>query len=152
MFIVYGLARRAGPEEGWALTFSALPDDRFVISYAARCVLIGALLTAPAWLRNISGWTRALLIGLILIAALALFSFLFLYRHYPAGPTETLDPTPLPHLALQIVEYGSLALLCNVVGAHPPLRRLVLRLLPLALLTLWARHQFMAPPPVEEET
>lgn len=150
MFIVYGLARRAGPAAGPALTFSALPGDRFVISYAAFVVVAAALLTTPFWLRHIGGWTRALLAGIILLAALALFSFVFLGRHYAVGPTEIVDPTPLPHLMMQLVEYGALALLCNIVGTHPPTRRLVLRILPLALLILWAWHQFGAPPRGEE--
>jgi len=151
MFIVYGMARRVGPESGWALHFSALPGDEFVISYAARIVLLGALLSAPAWGRHLSGWARSLLLTTAVLALLAIGSFLLLRRFYEVGPTTTLDPTPLPNLGLQIVEYGALALLCDAATKHPWTRRLVLRVLPLALLALWARHQFMAAPPVEED-
>ncbi|HVF10555.1 MAG TPA: hypothetical protein VNA16_07125 [Abditibacteriaceae bacterium] len=153
MFIVYGMARRAGPETGKiALQFSALPGDKFIISYAAWAVALGALLTAPAWGRHLTGWSRSFLIATVLLALLALGSFLLLRLHYPVGLGETVDPTPLPNLGLQIVEYGCLALLCDAATGHPWTRRLVLRVLPLALLALWARHQFMAPPPpVEDE-
>ena len=152
MFIVYGLARRAGPETGRiALEFAALPGDKFVISYAAWAVVPGALVTAPAWGRHLTGWSRSLLLATVLLALLAIGSFLLLRLHYPVGIGETLDPTPLPNLGIQIVEYGCLALLCDAATGHPWTRRLVLRVLPLALLALWARHQFMAPPPPVED-
>jgi hypothetical protein len=151
MFIVYGMARRVGPDAGWALHFSALPGDEFVVSYAARAVVLGALLTAPAWGRHLTGWTRSLLLATGVLALLAIGSFLLLRRFYEVGPTTTLDPTPLPTLGMQTVEYGALALLCDAATRHPWTRRLVLKVLPLALLALWARHQFMAAPPVEED-
>ncbi len=155
MFVVYGMARRAGPtaETGWVLRFPLLPDDSFAVSWAARVAVLGALVSMPLWLRHMNGWTRAILGALGVVAALGLGSFTFLRGYYPVGAVdEVLNPTPLVHLWLQIVEYGALALLCSAVCAQAPSRRRVLRLLPLALLALWARHQFFpAPPPPEDE-
>jgi hypothetical protein len=147
MFIVYALARRVGPSDGWALTFPwlALPDDRFVVPYAARLVVLGALLTAPLWWRNLQSWTRALLGAAALLLALAAIGFRLLASFYAVGPVEQLDPSPLPYLGMQIVEYSCLALLCNAATAHPTVRRWALRALPILLLALWARLQLFAP-------
>ncbi len=85
---------------------------------------------------------------LVIATVLGFGSFKFLSGYYTVGVTEVLDPSPLVHLGMQVVEYGALALLCNAVGTHVVVRRWVLRVLPLVLLALWARHHF-APPPVE---
>ena len=41
MFVVYSLARQAGPREGWAFHLTILPDDSFAIGYAAEQILLG---------------------------------------------------------------------------------------------------------------
>ena len=146
MFIVYGLARAAGPDEGPGLRFAALPDDTFVIPYSAYIVVPCAILTGPYWWFHRNYWTRALLGAGVVLGFFALFGFSLLRRHFPAGPLEILDPSPLPRMAMNLVEYSSLALLCHAVAARRTTRRLALRALPGVLLLLWARHQFwMAP-------
>jgi hypothetical protein len=153
MFVVYSLARTAGPKDGWALQFKAIPEDKFVISYAARIVVLCAIVAAPTWWRNLNGWIKALLTGALVLALLSAFSFIFLSRSYKVGVVEELDPTALPHMGMQLVEYTALALLCTTITAHPVARRVALRLLPFLLAALWARHYFAAAPPepVEEE-
>jgi hypothetical protein len=64
--------------------------------------------------------------------------------------TQFLIPTPLVTTLLQLVEYVALGILCSAATAHPAARRWILRLLPLVLLALWARHHW-ALPVVEEE-
>jgi len=153
MFVIYSLARRVGPDDGWALSFAwlGLPDDRFVVPYASRIVVLGALCTAPLWWENMQGWTRSLLGGAVLLLVLAAISFRLLASFYKVGPVEQLDPTPLPHLGMQIVEYFCLALLCNAAAAHPNVRRWALRALPILLLVLWARLQFFSPAPLDPD-
>jgi hypothetical protein len=152
LFIVYGIARRAGPDDGWALRLPALPDDPFVISWAARAVVIGAILALPLWWKQVSLWTRALLTGAAIVMAIGLSIFLFLRRYYPpVEGTEIVNPKLLVDVVLQAVEYSALALLCNAVCLHPAARRWALRVLPLVLLALWARHQFAPPAEVEGE-
>jgi hypothetical protein len=150
-FIIYGLARRAGPDEGWALRFSALPDDVFTISWAARIALAGALISAAMSRQRMSLFVRAALGACLIIGLFSLGIFLFLSRMYPVGATEVLDPTPLVHLLMQLIEYGAVAILCGVVGADLTARRIALKVLPLLLLALWARHQFAAAPIEEDE-
>jgi hypothetical protein len=150
MFVVYGLARRAGPAEGFGLHFAALPEDRFVISYAAWVVIVAAVVAVPLWPHRVAGWTRAVLAALLLIGVLAGASFLLLSARYEVGPDKIVDPGPLPTLGLQLVEYAALALLCNIAAGHPPTRRLVLRALPVLLLALAARMHVL-PAPAEEE-
>lgn len=151
MFIIYSLARGAGPDDGWALRFAALPDDTFPVSYAARIVILCAIITIASLWKRLTGWTKSLLCGALLLALLATFIFRFLSGAYPVGVTEVLDPTPLPHLGMQLLEYSAVALLCNVVAAHPVARRIALRTLPFVLLALWVWHQFMAPAEVASE-
>jgi hypothetical protein len=147
LFVVYGLARRVAPDEG-GLNFSG---DTYPISYAAWCAVVGAVLSAPAWLKAFEGWTRAIVSALALLAAIAFFSFNFLKGFYPAGPTEVLDTTTLVHFGMQTVEYGALALCCTGVAAHPRTRTALLTVLPVLLMALWARHQFMAGAATEED-
>jgi len=156
MFMVYSLARTAGPDTGWLLKFPILPEDKFTVSYAARIVILCAIVTLPFgwrpfWWRDLHGWTQSLLLGAVLLAVMATFIFRFLSGAYVVGVTEQLDPTPLVHLGMQLVEYSAVALLCNAVTNHPVARRFVLRLLPFLLLALWARHQFMAAPEAAAE-
>lgn len=151
IFVTYNLARRAGPEEGFSLQFAFLPDDKFVVSHAAMIAVVGALATLPFAFKVLGGYTRALLIGALILGVLALGSYRLLGAHYKIGVTEVLDPTPLVHILMQLVEYGALAMLCAFATANLVVRAWLLRVLPLVLLALWARHQFAAPPPVEED-
>lgn len=151
LFVIYNLARRAGPEEGASMKFAFLPDDEFVIPYAAMIVVIGTLATLPLGFKTIGGYTRSLLTGALILGLLALGSFRLLSGYYKIGVTETLDPTPLIHMLFQLVEYAALALLCSIATAHQKMRIWLLRAAPLVLLALWARHHFAAPPPVEED-
>jgi hypothetical protein len=150
MFIIYGLARQAGPNDGWSLTTRLLPDTPLAISYAARIAVVGAVLTAPLWWRNRNGWTRALLSAIAVVALLGLGIFWFLGRYYSIGETEVLDPSPLVRMLMQTVEFAALALVCSAACALTGTRRILLRVLPVVLLVLWARHQFFAIPIVEE--
>jgi hypothetical protein len=154
MFVVYGMARAAGPnDDAWSLHFAALPTTVFAVPWAARVVVLGALVTAPLWMRHLNGWTRAVLGALAIVALLGIASFSFLRGYYPVGETDAiLDPKPLADTMMQVVEYGALALLCSAACAVPKTRRIVLRALPLLLLALWVRHQwFPAPPPPEDD-
>lgn len=145
MFVVYGLARTVGPDEGFSLRFAALPGDQFVVPYSAYIVVLGAILTGPYWWFYRLNWTRCVLAGMVLVGLLSLFAFSLLRQYFPTGPTAILDPSPLPPLAMRLVEYGSLALLCHAVAIRRQTRRLALRILPAFVLLLWARHQFMVP-------
>ena len=150
--VLFHLADRAGPRDGFALTFPFVDEEKFPLSYAARAVLIGALLSAPAWWRERGAPERAFGIGVLLVGILGAGSTWVLSRFYPTGPAETLDPTSLGSLLLQLVTYGALALCCRAATAHESTRRALLRVLPAALLLVWARHQFAPiPAPLEEE-
>lgn len=155
MFVVYGMARAAGPsdENAWSLHFAALPTTVFAVPWAARVVVLGALVSAPLWTRHLNGWTRAVLGALAIVALLGIASFSFLRGYYPVGESDAiLDPKPLADTMMQVVEYGALALLCSASCAVPRTRRIMLRALPLLLLALWVRHQwFPAPPPPEDD-
>lgn len=142
MFLIYGIARMAGPDEGFSLQFAALPGDKFVIPYSAYVVVFAAILTGPFWWFHRLNWPLALLAGIGIVAVLSFFSFFLLQRYFPVGTTEILDPTPLPVLGLLLVEYASVALLCHAVALRRQTRRLALRTLPVILLVLAARHQF----------
>lgn len=149
-FVVYGMARRAGPQDGWRLNTTLLPDTPLPIPYAARLVWLGALLSLPAWSRALTAPTRAILASLLLVALFGLGSFLFLRRFYAVGETEILNPKPLLDTLLQASEYGALALCCTAAGANILVRRWVLSALPILLLMIWARHQFR-PIPLKED-
>lgn len=152
MFLIYSLARTAGPIEGIELRFAALPDDVFVIPYSSYVVVFAALLSTPTCWRRHSDWTRSIVGAIAIIALLAVGSFGLLRQYFPTGPTEILDPTPLPTLAMKLIEYGCIALLCHVVAAREQTRLLALRLLPAVLLFLWLRHQFfIRPEEIESE-
>lgn len=156
MATVYSLARRAGPEEGWPIPLGKLlPDSTIVLPYTARAVLLGALLSAPAWARNMGGALKSALAALGLVAGLGLVSFFFLRGYYPATEVPVndkpyLDPRPLAESLVQCVEYAALALCCAGVSANLAMRRLALRALPLLLL-VWARHVFKPVPIPEDE-
>lgn len=146
MFLIYSLARSVGPDEGFELRFAALPDDSFVVPYSAYIVVFSTLITGPFWWQRKNEWTRSIVGAVTIIAILTLGSFTLLRSHFPTGPAEILDPAPLPTLAMKLIEYGCVALLCHAVTALKETRCLALRLLPGALLVLWARHQFFVAP------
>lgn len=149
-FVLFHLAERAGPREGFSLHFGALPDDQFPVSYALRLVIVGALLTFPLWWKG-GGPQRFVLAALLLVGVLGAGGFAFLGRYYAVGATETLDPTPLPTLFLQILGYAAVAALCRAVTASPATRQLALRAMPFVLLLILAKFQFLpAPVPVED--
>lgn len=150
-FVLFHLAERAGPREGFSLRLSLLPDDQFPLSYALRLTVLGAILSFPAWWKS-GGPQRFILAALLLMGTLGSGIFYFLARFYTVGPTETLDPTPLATLFLQILGYGALAALCRAVTASPATSRVLLRSMPLILALVWAKlHFFPAPLPVEED-
>lgn len=149
-FVLFHLAERVGPREGWSLRFGFLPDDQFAISYALRLVVVGAVVTFPLWWKG-GGPQRFMLAALLLVGLLGSATFAFMARFYTVGATETLDPTPLPTLFLQILGYGSVAALCRAVTASPATRQLALRALPFVLLLVLSKLHFLpAPIPAEE--
>lgn len=148
MAVVYSLARRAGPQEGYTLNLSILPDSPVDVPYATRVVLVGALLSVPAWVRNLSAPLKAVLAAAALVAVLGVVSFQYLRPTYTVGEVEILNPRPIVESLMQCLEYAALGLCCAATTAHPVLRRFALRALPL-LLVVWARHAFR-PVPVED--
>lgn len=149
-FVLFHLADRAGPREGFSLRWS-LSDDQFPLSYALRLAVLGAILSFPAWWKS-GGPQRFIVAALLLIGALGSASFWFLARFFTVGTTETLDPTPLATLFLQILGYGALAALCRAATSTPATTRLILRLMPVILLVVWAKLQwFPVPLPVEDD-
>ena len=142
-FVIYGLARRVAPENAFAVA------GEVKLGLAAYAVLLGAIVGAPAWLKNFSGWTRAALFALSLLALLGWLSFRFLGLFYVVGPTAIVDPTALAYLFTQIVEFGALALCCAAVAANSKTRRAALLILPALLLVLAMRYKTM--PVVEDE-
>lgn len=148
MFVVYGLARRTAPEK---LPVFQFYGDEYRFSCAAWCVLPGALLSAPAWLKNGNGWLRALLGGLLAIFVIGLFSFKFVGAHYPTdSPSTPIDAAVFILFVMQILEFAALGLCCAAVAAHPRTRSLLIIALPFLLYGIWARHHF-APAPIESE-
>lgn len=150
MFIIYRLAREAGPQAGPALRFTALPGDEFVVPYAAYVAFVGGLAAFPLRWQQLTVFGRALLTGLLLIGLLAAYSFWLLAWFYAVGVTATLDPSRLPTLFMMLFEFAYIALICHTVCENAPARRLTMRVLPVVLLLLWARHHFVVTP--EEAT
>ncbi len=143
--ILFHLAERAGPRvgEGFGIHWSLTPDDPLAISYAMRAVVFGALLSAGAWAaRGGGGPARAFVAGLLGLGLVGAAMFWLLGRYYTVGVVETLDPTPLGTLMVQIVGYASLALCARAVTATPALRNAMFKVMPILLLAVWARHQF----------
>lgn len=146
MFVIYAIARKAGPETGYSIRFAALPDDEFVIPYSAYFVVVGALITGPLRWKKQNDFLRATISAIVIIASLGVFSFILMHRFYPAGPTKMLDPSPLPYLGMFLIEYGCVALLCHVATSHHTTRRLVVNTFPLLLLALWFRFLYISSP------
>ena len=150
--ILFHIADRAGPRAGgFSVPWSLTPGDPLVISYAMRAVVLGALLSAGAWVRG-GAPERAIIVGLVLLGVLGFASFDLLSRFYKVGVTETLDPTPMGTLLIQVVAYVCLALCARAATATRALRNILFKIVPLLLLAIWARHKF-APihAPVEAE-
>ncbi len=149
-FVLFHLADRAGPREGFALRLTALPDDAFAVSYALRLAVLGAIASFPAWTKG-GGPQKSMWTALALIFVLGIGSFWLLARFYPVGATETLDPTPLATLFLQVLGYGAIAALCRAVTSSERATRLLFRAMPLVLLAVWAKMQFVAVPIAAED-
>ena len=164
-FVIYGIARHAGPEEGTSFTLlrwtkfkmhwpslhlALLPESPIAIPWAAYISVIGALLVLVLARRAPSPPARALLAAVAVVGAIGIGIFRFLGSYYPVGATEVVNPEPLVYALMQIIEFGAVAILCSAVASHTTTRRLALRALPILLFTLWARHQF-GPAPVEED-
>ncbi len=139
-FVLFHIADRAGPGDGWALTFPFAPEDPVPISYATRAVVVGALCCCPLWLRR-GGSEKAIVVALALVGAFGFGTLWFLGRFYPIGADKDLVPRPVATLLVQIVSYGALALCCRAVAEHERLRAFALRALPLILLGVVLRHQ-----------
>ena len=151
--ILFHIAERAGPRagEGFGLNWSLTPDEPLAISYAMRAVVFGALLSAGAWAQG-GAPERAIVGGLVLLGLVGAGMFVLLSRFYTVGVVETLDPTPLGTLIVQVVAYACLALCARAVTATTALRSALFKIIPFILLGVWARHQFApiaAPPEVE---
>lgn len=149
-FVIYALARRAGPTEGWNHSLETAPEYLFKFSYATRLAIAGAVTAAALNRTVLSGFTRAALVAMLIATALLLGNFAFLSNFFKVGETNTLDPIPITHALLQFMEYGAVAVLCGVAAADTRIRQGLLKLLPILLLALWARHQF-GPVPVDED-
>lgn len=142
MFIVYSLARRF--DGGLSLTVHSgvFVGDEYAISPAAILVFIGAVLSAPSWMRQFRGWTNAVIVALMTLAVLGFGSFWFLSRFYTVGATDILDPTPLLPLAMNVLEFFFLTLVCAASCAEDKTRKVLLKSLPIMLILLFARHAF----------
>lgn len=150
-FIIYSLARRAGPDDGWALPIAALKDAPIMLPWSAYLAL-GAVLPALLLARpRLAAPVRAYLAAVAVVGFIGCVLYKFLGHFFPVGITSVLNPELLFYTLLQSVEYGVLLLLCNTVCSHAPVRRIAMRLLPLILLSLWARHQFAATPVEDDE-
>ena len=152
-FVLFHLADRAGPGDGWRITFPFAPDDPAPISYAARIVVVGALLCLPLWLGR-GGPEKSVIVALSIVGAFGLGTLWFLGQFFPVGVGENdiLAPRPTTTLLVQIVSYGALALCCRAATEHERVRVWVLRALPLFLLGVLLRHQLSPiPAPKDDE-
>ena len=150
-FLLFHLADRAGPRDGWSLTLPFAPDDPLAISYATRIIVLGALASFPMWLRR-GGPEKAILVALGIVGVFGLGMFFFLGNYFPIGADKTLAPLPMATLISQILSYGALAICCRAVTENERVRTLLLRAVPVTLLIVAMRHQFMPiPAPPEDE-
>jgi hypothetical protein len=143
MFIVYGLARRFDGGASLTVHSGIFAGDEYTISPAAILVFIGAVLSAPAWIRQFRGWASAVIFALLALAILGFGSFWFLSQYYTIGPTEILDPTPLLPLVMNLLEFFFLTLVCVGACAADNTRKVLLKSLPIMLFLLWGRHAFI---------
>lgn len=148
-FLLFHLADRAGPSEGWSLKFPFDRNDPVAISYAARIVVVGALVSIPLWIRR-GGPEKAVLVALAIVGAIGLGSLWFLGQYFTVGTDGIIDPRNIPTLLEQVVTYGALALCCRAATEDERVRGWVLSALPVALLVVALRHQ-VAPIPAPKE-
>ncbi len=148
-FVLMHLADRAGPRDGWALTFPFAPDDPTPVSYAARLAVMGALASLPYWTRR-GGPEKAMLAALAVVLAFGLGTLWYLGHFFPVGAEQELVPRPLATLLVQGVSYGALALCCRAATEDERVRGWALRVLPLLLLAVVLRHQ-LAPIPAPKD-
>lgn len=141
MFVLFQIAERAGPRNGFSLHFGWAPDDPVVVSWATRLVVIGAILSVSQWIRR-AGAERFVWLGLGLVALFGIGMFRLLGDHFSVGATDTLNPGPMVSLVAQIAGYGALALCGRAAVEDERSRAFVLRALPIILLLVAARHQF----------
>lgn len=143
MFIIYGLARRFDGGASLTIHSGIFVGDEFAISPAAILIFIGAIISAPSWMRQFRGWANAVLVALLTLAVLGFASFWFLSRYYTVGATEILDPTPLLPLAMNVLEFFILTLVCVAACAADNTRKVLLKSIPIMLVFLFCRHAFM---------
>lgn len=150
-FVLFQIADKAGPREGFSLRFGWAPDDPVVLSYAARIAMGGALASLPLWLRR-GGVERYFVLSLALVGVFGLGMFRFLANYYSVGAADAvLAPAPMVSLIEQMAAYAALALCCRAAVEDERLRLWVLRAVPLVLLLVLARHQFQPiPVPTDE--
>jgi hypothetical protein len=146
MFIVYGLARRFDGGASLTIHSGIFVGDEYVISPAAILIFIGAIISAPSWIRQFRGWVNAVVVALLTLAVLGFASFWFLSRYYTVGATEILDPTPLLPLAMNILEFFFLTVVCVAACAANNTRKVLLKSIPIMLFLLWGRHAFIHSP------
>jgi hypothetical protein len=150
-FVLFHLADRAGPREGWSVTFPFAPDDPLAISYATRIIVVGALCSIPLWFRG-GGPQKAILVALGLVGIFGVGMFWFLGQYFSVGADATLSPLPVRTLLVQLVAYGALALCGRAATGEERVRGLMLRALPVLLLVVALRHQLAPiPAPPEDE-
>ena len=145
MFVIYGLARRFDGGLAQTVHSGIFMGDEYALSPAAFLVFAGAVLSLPAWWRHFRGWLKAVIIALLTLAILGFGSFWFLGLHYPVGAVERLDPTPLLPLAMNLLEFFFLTLVCIGACATETMRKVLLRSFPILLLLLFCRHTFIQP-------
>jgi len=143
MFIIYGLARRFDGGVSLTVHSGIFVGDEYAISPAAILVFIGAVISAPVWIRQFRGWAKAVIIALLMLTVLGFGSFWFLGQYYTVGPTDILDPTPLLPLAMNVLEFFFLTLVCVAACAADNTRKVLLKSLPIMLILLWGRHAFV---------
>lgn len=142
LFLIQGVARTAGPAEGYELHLSMLPNDSFPLSWAARLAVMATVVALPAWKGAASGWLRGVFAAAIILVLLGAGSLFLLGRFLTVGATEQVDPAVLANLIIQLVEYTALALLAACIARSPGCRTWTLRLLPIAMVLLgfWLKH------------
>jgi len=148
-FVLLQLADRTGPNP-FNIHISSIQDDPYPISAAGLCAIVGAVLGAPAWIKD-GGPAKWVAAAAVLVGVLGAVNFWFLAQHFQVGATAILDPSPLPSLYIQLVEYGCLALTCRAATASPAVRTWIWRTLPVALLVVRLGHHVLPKPPEEQQ-
>ena len=150
-FVLFHIADRAGPRDGWSVTLPFAPDDPVAISYATRLIVVGALVSFPAWLRR-GGPEKAVVVALALAGVFGVGMMWFLGHYFPIGADKIIQPRPLAPLIPQVVAYGALALCCRAATEDERVRGFALSALFPLLLIVALRHQIAPiPAPLEDE-